>query len=250
MTMPVPRLIVGNWKMNGTRRALSEVETLARALRNQAAICQVAVCPPATLLQQVTVATGHGAVKTGGQDCHAAEIGAHTGDISASMLRDAGATYVIVGHSERRTAHGETDGTVRIKARAALDAGLIPIICVGETAIERETGVAVTVVEQQMQGSTPELTADEVVVVAYEPVWAIGTGLVPTEQDIAEMHSAIRAWLARHLGDAGPRISILYGGSMKPDNAASILAIDNVDGGLIGGASLKAEDFLAIIRCA
>lgn len=250
MTDASARLIAGNWKMNGTRRSLADVETLARALRNQSANCTVVVCPPATLLNQVTVAAGHGAVKTGGQDCHIETHGAHTGDISAGMLRDAGASYVIVGHSERRSNHGETDGTVRAKARAALDAGLIPILCVGETEKEREAGVAVTVVEQQLNGSTPALSDDETLVIAYEPVWAIGTGRVPTTADIAEMHSAIRDWLGRHAGAAGASISILYGGSMKPDNAAEILAIADVDGGLIGGASLKVEDFLAIIRAA
>ena len=168
----------------------------------------------------------------------------------AEMLRDAGASYVIVGHSERRTDHGETDGMVRAKARAALDAKLIPIICVGETDKEREAGVAVTVVEQQLQGSTPDLDKNETIVIAYEPVWAIGTGLVPTETDIAEMHAAIRTWLHEHIGAAGLRTSILYGGSMKRDNAAAILTVENVDGGLVGGASLKVEDFLAIIRAA
>lgn len=250
MAQSAPRLIAGNWKMNGTRAALSDVEILAQALRNQAANCQVVVCPPATLLHQVTMAAGRDPVKTGGQDCHFAENGAHTGDISAAMLGDAGATYVIVGHSERRTDHGETDGTVRAKARVALNAGLTPIICVGETAKEREAGVAVTVVEQQLQGSTPDLSGAEIIVVAYEPVWAIGTGLVPTEADIAEMHGAIRAWLQDRFGANGGATSILYGGSMKPDNAEAILAIENVDGGLIGGASLKVEDFLAIIRAA
>lgn len=250
MADTAPRLIAGNWKMNGTRKALAEVETLARALRNQAANCVVAVCPPATLLQQVSVAAGHGALKTGGQNCHVAERGAHTGDISAHMLRDAGATYVIVGHSERRNDHGETDGIVRTKARTALDAGLVPVICVGETQKEREAGVAVTVVEQQLNGSTPKLEDGETLVIAYEPVWAIGTGLVPTVADIAEMHGSIRAWLQRHVGTGGDAVSILYGGSMKPENAAEILAIENVNGGLIGGASLKVEDFLAIIRAA
>lgn len=236
--------------MNGTRRTLPEVETLVRALKNQPADCQVAICPPATLLQEISAVSGDATIATGGQDCHIESNGAYTGDISAAMLKDAGASYVIVGHSERRTLHAETDGTVQAKARTALDAGLVPIICVGETAAERQTGVAATVVEQQLVGSTPTLEDGEAIVIAYEPVWAIGTGLVPSEQDIEQMHAAIRHWLEKHLGSSGPTISILYGGSMKPDNAAAILNIENVDGGLIGGASLKADDFLAIIRAA
>lgn len=236
--------------MNGVRADLAEIDTLVQALGNLAPDCIVAVCPPATLLQQVSAKAGKGLVKTGGQDCHVAEKGAFTGDISAAMLHDAGASYVIVGHSERRTQHAETDGMVRAKARAALDARLTPIICVGETQRERESGVAVTVVEQQLNGSMPDLQTGETVVIAYEPVWAIGTGLVPGIEDIAEMHDAIRDWLSRHVGALASQVSILYGGSMKPDNAKAILAVDNVDGGLIGGASLKVEDFLAIIRAA
>lgn len=236
--------------MNGSRHSPSDVETLVRALRNQPAACQVIVCPPATLLHQISSVSGHGLIKTGGQDCHVAQKGAHTGDISATMLKDAGAEYVIVGHSERRADHAETDGIVRSKAQAALAAGLIPMICVGETAAERQTGVAATVVEQQLDGSMPPLEDGQKIVVAYEPVWAIGTGHVPSETDIAEMHAAIRTWLGKRLGAGGERTPILYGGSMKPDNAATILRIENVDGGLIGGASLKVEDFLAIVRAA
>ncbi len=250
MASSAPKLIAGNWKMNGVKADLAEVETLVQALGNLAPDCIVAVCPPATLLQQVSAKSGKGTIKTGGQDCHVAEKGAFTGDIGAAMLRDAGASYVIVGHSERRTLHAETDGMVKAKARAALDARLTPIICVGETQRERENGVAVTVVEQQLNGSTPALKAGETMVIAYEPVWAIGTGLVPSLEDIAEMHGAIRDWLGRHVGEAGAQVSILYGGSMKPDNARAILAIDDVDGGLIGGASLKVEEFLSIIRAA
>lgn len=250
MSGTAPRLIAGNWKMNGTSDALPEIEKLVQGLGQQTANAIVAVCPPATLLHQVSQAAAKGAVLTGGQNCHVAEKGAHTGDISGQMLKDAGATYVIVGHSERRTDHGETDGLVRTKARSALDAGLIPIICVGETEAERQGGVALTVVEQQLDGSVPDLDDGEQIVIAYEPVWAIGTGLVPTNDDIAEMHGSIREWLTGKLGEAGNAVSILYGGSMKPANAAEILAIGNVDGGLIGGASLKADDFLAIIRAA
>ncbi len=250
-------LIAGNWKMNGLSADLSQIRSLALALRNDPAHrCDVLICPPATLLAQTTRICLSGAIISGGQDCHTGQHGAHTGDISAAMLVDAGASYVIVGHSERRSDHGETDGLVNAKARAAMEAGAAPIICVGETHAERLGALAMTVVEKQLNGSVPGPEAFERrvvaknLVIAYEPVWAIGTGLVPGLEDIAVMHSAIRDWLFERFGDEGAAVRILYGGSMKPANAKKILSVPHVNGGLVGGASLKAEDFLAIIRAA
>ncbi|WP_200845257.1 triose-phosphate isomerase [Roseomonas sp. 18066] len=233
-------LIAGNWKMNGT---LAEAIDLARSVA--AAPPQKAdllVCPPFPHLVPVAGALLKSEVALGAQDCHAAAKGAHTGDVSAAMLADLGAGYVILGHSERRADHGETDATVRAKAEAALAAKLVPVVCVGESEAERLSGQAEAVVATQLAGSLPEGFAAAGGVVAYEPVWAIGTGRTPTEDDIAAMHARIRA----ELGATGAKLRILYGGSMKPSNAAAILALPNVDGGLIGGASLKAEDFLAI----
>jgi len=247
MTDRPRRLIAGNWKMNGLKAQLAEVESLIASLSADPAAADVLVCPPATLVAQVSQ-LGDGIIRTGGQDCHVMQSGAHTGDISSGMLADAGATHVIVGHSERRANHSETDMVVQAKARAALEGGLTPIICVGETEAERDTGLAMTVVEQQLNGSVPELGDGDRLAIAYEPVWAIGTGRVPSSEDIVEMHASIRAWLEKRIGAGGATVPILYGGSMKPRNAAEILALDNVDGGLVGGASLKSEDFLGIIR--
>jgi triosephosphate isomerase len=207
------------------------------------------LCPPATLIERMRQLTLGSPLLIGGQDCHEAASGPHTGDISAEMIRDAGATAVIVGHSERRTDHGETDELVRSKAEAARRAGLIAIICIGETEAERDSGETLAVVSRQLDGSVPDGTPGDVVI-AYEPVWAIGTGRTPSEGDIAEVHAHIRAGLTARFGTAGEEVRILYGGSMKPGNAAAILAVDDVNGGLIGGASLKAEDFLAIIVAA
>nr|WP_207553707.1 triose-phosphate isomerase [Pseudoroseomonas deserti] len=235
-------LIAGNWKMNGT---LAEAIDLARSVA--AAPPQKAdllVCPPFVHLVPVAGALLKTEVALGAQDCHAAGKGAHTGDVSAPMLADLGARYVILGHSERRADHGETDATVRAKAEAALAAKLIPVVCVGESEAERLSGQAESVVATQLAGSLPQGFAAAGGVVAYEPVWAIGTGRTPTEEDIAAMHARIRA----ELGAEGAGLRILYGGSMKPSNAAGILALPNVDGGLIGGASLKADDFLAIAK--
>ncbi len=204
------------------------------------------MCPPFTLLAQAAWKLKGGSVTLGGQDCSPEASGAFTGDISAPMLKDAGAAYVIVGHSERRTIHHETDALVRAKAEAALKTGLIAIVCVGETRNEREAGDAVAVVTRQLLGSMPPGGAADTVVVAYEPVWAIGTGLTPTSADVAEMHKAIRRLLGEIYGAAGAKIRILYGGSVKPANAKELLGLDNVDGALVGGASLKAADFLAI----
>jgi triosephosphate isomerase (TIM) len=244
-------LVAGNWKMNGTEAALAEVTKLAGLLSaGRAPACTIVLCPPSTLLDRLTKAAAGSPIVTGGQDCHPAISGAHTGDISAQMLADAGARYVIVGHSERRANHGETDDLVRRKAEAALAAGLTPIICVGETEAERRGGIADAVVATQLEGSAPDQWADAGIVIAYEPVWAIGTGLTPTIADIAEMHDGIRALLLKRFGERGDTVHILYGGSMKPSNAAEILKVQNVNGGLVGGASLLANDFHAIISAA
>ena len=245
MTPGVRPLIAGNWKMHGT---LGEALSLAAAVQAGAAglAAALVVCPPALHVVPVAAALRGGAVAVGGQNCHAAAKGAHTGDIGAPMLADAGASHVILGHSERRADHAETDSMVRAKVLAALGAGLTPIVCVGETEAERLAGQAEAVVTRQLADSLPDSFAG---VIAYEPVWAIGTGRVPTEADIAVIHAAIRAVLAARFA-AGGTTRILYGGSMKPANAAAILALPNVDGGLVGGASLVACDFLAIARAA
>lgn len=246
MTPGVRPLIAGNWKMQGT---LAEAAALAGAVRDGAAglPADLLVCPTFLHVAQVAALMAGSPVATGAQDCHAAPKGAHTGDVAAPMLRDAGASHVILGHSERRTDHAETDAGVRAKAEAAAAAGLVPIICVGETEAERLAGEAEAVVGRQLQGSLPDGFAG---IIAYEPVWAIGTGRTPTEADIAAIHGTIRAALAARFGAAGGRMRILYGGSMKPGNAKAILALPNVDGGLVGGASLVAADFLAIARAA
>ncbi|MBI1185938.1 MAG: triose-phosphate isomerase [Alphaproteobacteria bacterium] len=234
-------LIAGNWKMYGLAAALMELDALKAALAAAPATGDVAICPPATLLAQAAWKLKGAPILLGGQDCHTAGEGAHTGDLSAAMLADAGASLVIVGHSERRRDHGETDALVRAKADAALRAGLTPIVCVGETIEQRRAGQAEATVGAQIAGSLP---AEGELVVAYEPVWAIGTGLTASTDEIAAMHGFIRSTL-------GPRAAatrILYGGSVKPQNAGEILALDEVDGALVGGASLKAADFSAIIR--
>ena len=234
-------LAAGNWKMNGLGADAGEIALLAAKLVVREAEADVLICPPATLLARMAVAFEGQGIAFGAQDCHAKPSGAHTGDISAEMIADAGGSYVIVGHSERRAGYGETDATVAAKAAAALNAGLVAIVCVGETLDEREAGKALAVVDAQVQGSLPAGATPENTVIAYEPVWAIGTGKTPSLDDIAEMHAAIRA----RLGSPGFRI--LYGGSVKPANAAQILGLANVDGALVGGASLKAADFDAII---
>lgn len=246
--MPRTALIAGNWKMNGLAGDLGFFGEVARAAADSPA--DILVCPPATLLALAAKTCSGTAISVGGQDCHARESGAHTGDISAVMLRDAGADYVILGHSERRADHGESDAIVRSKAEAALAAGLIPIICVGETQAERESGQAETVVARQLAGSLPENPQKMELVIAYEPVWAIGTGRIPELSDIAEMHQALHGALVRRFGDAGAAIRILYGGSVNGDNAVDILAIDHVGGALVGGASLTAAKFEPIIAAA
>jgi triosephosphate isomerase len=249
MAADIRPLIAGNWKMNGASASLAEVEKLGRLLAAQTVRADVAICPPATLLSRLSAIASAG-VLTGGQDCHTAASGAFTGDVSAAQLADAGASVVIVGHSERRAGHGETDAIVHAKAQAALLAGLTPIICVGETRAEREGGTFDAVVETQLAGSIPDEVAGRDFVVAYEPVWAIGTGLTPTSDEIAAMHRMIRARLVARFGPHGETVRILYGGSLKPANARGILGLDNVNGGLVGGASLLADDFFAIISAA
>lgn len=249
MTSAGPRpLVAGNWKMNGLRaaaRVLGEVaEGYTAELR---AKVDLLVCPPATLVGSFAAAALGTGVAVGGQDCHAQASGAYTGDVSAEMLADLGATHVIVGHSERRQYYGEKDADVRAKAEAARRSGLIAIVCVGETRDERQAGKTLSVVKRQLRGSIPEGMTGADLVVAYEPVWAIGTGLTPTAADVAEVHALIRDELRRLVGKAdAPKVRILYGGSVKPSNAAELMAVDNVNGALVGGASLVAADFLAI----
>ena len=233
--------------MNGLGGSLAEVAALRAALAEAAPACRVALCPPATLVERMAQAAGND-IEIGGQDCRAETHGAFTGDISAAMLGDAGATLVILGHSERRQGHGETDALVASKAGAALAAGLSPIICVGETLDQREAGRAVEVVRGQIMASLPLDLAGADFAVAYEPVWAIGTGLTPTLEQIEEVHRAVRAAMIERLGPGVAATPILYGGSVKPDNAREILAVPEVGGALVGGASLKAADFLGIIR--
>jgi triosephosphate isomerase len=233
--------------MNGLTASLAELKAMREAVdAGKAGAAELAVCPPATLLAQAAWALKGGKVSLGAQDCHAKDSGAFTGDIAAPMIKDAGAQYVIVGHSERRQYHGETDAAVKAKAEAALKSGLTAIVCVGETRAEREAGKAIEVVSTQVRGSLPPGGAPETVVVAYEPVWAIGTGLTPTPGDVAEVHAAIRKLLGEVYGAAGAKLRILYGGSVKPSNAKELLGLANVDGALVGGASLKAVDFMAI----
>ena len=248
MTPGVRPLIAGNWKMHGLA---AEAQALARAVAAGAAglKAEVLICPPATLIAPLTQACA-GVVALGGQDCHEAAKGAHTGDISATMLKDAGASYVILGHSERRMAYRETSHRVRAKAEAAMAAGLIPVVCVGEPEDDRLLGRAEEVVAEQMAESLPDGFGAAGGVVAYEPVWAIGTGRTPTEADIAAMHAMMRAKLVASFPAEGAGLRLLYGGSVKPGNAVAILALPHVDGALVGGASLVAEDFLAIARAA
>ena len=237
------KLAAGNWKMNGDRASLAELRVIAEG--SLGASCDVAVCPPATLISAAVAVAGP--VKIGGQDCHPAKSGAHTGDIAAEMIADAGGTLVIVGHSERRTDHKEADADVRAKAEAAWRAGLLAILCVGETEAERRGGQTEAVLNRQLAGSVPDGATAANLVIAYEPIWAIGTGLTPSLDDIRAAHAHIRARLKARFGAEADRIRILYGGSVKPGNAGEIMALDGVDGALVGGASLKAIDFLAII---
>ena len=246
MSSSVRPLVAGNWKMNGLEANLGEIDKLAEGV-GAATACDVMICPPATLIARLAARAKGKPIAVGGQDCHAKASGAHTGDIAAEMLRDAGATAVIVGHSERRADHSETDAKVRAKAEAAHRAGLMAIVCVGETDAERKAGKTLDVVGRQLQGSVPDGATAANTVIAYEPVWAIGTGLTPTTADVAEVHAALRAALAKRFGAAGNAMRILYGGSVKPSNAKELMSVANVNGALVGGASLKADDFLGII---
>lgn len=240
-------LVAGNWKMNGLRASLTELDGIAAgysgALKQSV---DFLICPPATLIAEAAARVAGSGVAIGGEDCHANATGAHTGDISAEMLKDAGASYVIVGHSERRTDHGESDAVVRAKAEGGLRAGLTVIVCVGEQKDQREAGKAISVVQAQLAGSVPDGATAARVVVAYEPVWAIGTGLTPTAEDVAQMHAAIRETLTGRFGEEGKNMRLLYGGSVKPENAKTLITQANVDGALVGGASMKAKDFLGI----
>lgn len=231
--------------MNGAAASLAEIDALAKAHPDPT--CDVLICPPATLLSRLSDRASGTAIQSGGQDCHAAVSGAHTGDISAQMIADAGGSHVIVGHSERRADHGETDADIVAKAQAVWGADLVAVICVGETLAEREAGQTINIVAAQLAGSIPDGATGDTTVIAYEPVWAIGTGKVPTLEEIAEVHADIRARLTARFGPAGADMLILYGGSVKPSNADEIFGVPDVDGALVGGASLKAEDFGGII---
>ncbi len=257
MSSKLKSLVAGNWKMNGLKAAVSTGVDIGRGY--DAAIrakVDVLICPPSTLLASLGHALIGTGIATGGQDCHAKSAGAFTGDVSAAMLSDAGASFVLVGHSERRTLHDESSADVKAKAEAALAAFLTPVICIGETLAERESGKAVAVVRRQLRGSMPAaLTGQGLqgssIVIAYEPVWAIGTGKVPTPADISEMHADIRSELGKMIGKAqAAKVRVLYGGSVKPSNAAELLGLPNVDGALVGGASLDAADFMAIVKAA
>ncbi len=237
------KLAAGNWKMNGLTTQLSEIDALQDAASGAA---EVLICPPATLIGAASSRAGK--VRIGGQDCHSAASGAHTGDVSAAMLKDAGASHVILGHSERRADHGESDAFVAYKTLAAWDAGLCAIVCVGETLEDREAGKTLDIIGGQLAGSLPDDCTGENTVIAYEPVWAIGTGKVPTTDQIAEVHSFMRSTLIQRFGnDTAQAIRLLYGGSVKASNAAEIFAVADVDGALVGGASLKASDFAPIV---
>lgn len=248
-TRPTP-LIAGNWKMNGLAASLDELTALAEALTAEPVRARVAVCPPATLVERAARAAIGSAVEIGAQDCRAEQSGAFTGDVAAEMIADCGATLVILGHSERRSGYDETDSMVCAKVLAALRAGLEPIVCVGETLEERRAGRAVEVVRGQVTGSLPDALRGKAFSLAYEPVWAIGSGLTPSLAEIGEVHQAIRETLTARFGEVSSTVAILYGGSVKPGNAAEILSIEDVGGALVGGASLKAADFLGIIRSA
>lgn len=239
------KLAAGNWKMNGTADDLAQIEALTAAFA--APSVDLLICPPATLIAQMVWKKGAHPLAIGGQDCHTAAKGAHTGDISAPILAAAGATAVLVGHSERRTDHQETDALVSAKATAAYDAGLTAVICIGETLAEREAGTTLDVVRSQLAGSIPDAATAANTVIAYEPVWAIGTGKIPTIEQIAEVHGFIRSELTARFAAEGEGMRVLYGGSVKPSNAADIFAVADVDGALVGGASLKADDFGPII---
>jgi triosephosphate isomerase (TIM) len=248
MTQTIRPLIAGNWKMNGLKVAAGEFKAMIEGAAAVSEHVDLLVCPPATLLMGLAHAAKGTPVMVGAQDCHANASGAHTGDISAEIIADAGGTMIIVGHSERRADHNETDAVVRAKASAVLRAGLTAIICVGETEAQRDAGQTIAVVSDQLGGSIPDGFDPAKLVIAYEPIWAVGTGKTPTTDDLAQVHAAIRNGLIARFSDAGEGVRILYGGSVKPSNAAELLAVPDVNGALVGGASLKATDFLGIAK--
>lgn len=248
MASAVRAIVIGNWKMNGVASALKELEGIAAEVGAAALGCDVMICPPATLISRAAMAAKGSAVAIGGQDCHWNAAGAHTGDVSAEMIADCGGTAVIVGHSERRTDHAETDEIVQKKAAAALRAGLTAIVCVGETLAERKAGRTLDVVSRQVKGSLPAGATAKNTILAYEPVWAIGTGLTPTTVEVAEVHGHIRDLLKDFVRSEGEGMRILYGGSVKPSNASELMAVANVNGALVGGASLKTADFMGILK--
>jgi len=249
MTPEIRPLVAGNWKMNGLRASLDQIKAMAEGVKGALSEkVEALICPPATLLYVATALCDDSPLLIGAQDCHEKASGAHTGDISAEMIADCFGTHVIVGHSERRTDHAETDALVRAKAEAAFAADLVAIICIGETGDERKAGQTLDVLKRQLAGSVPDGATAENTVIAYEPVWAIGTGLTPTAKDVEEAHAFQRSELVARFGAVGAKMRILYGGSVKPGNARELMGVANVDGALIGGASLKADDFLAIYR--
>src|SRR5437868_1450004 len=248
MTDAIRPLIAGNWKMNGLKSALGEFDAMLAGATALAAKADLLVCPPATLIAAFADKARGLKVAVGAQDCHPKASGAHTGDLAAEMLADAGASAIIVGHSERRADHGETDALVRQKAEAAWRAGLTAIVCIGETREQRDAGKTLDVCGGQLKGSLPDGATSANLVVAYEPVWAIGTGLTPTTADVEQVHRFIRGVLTDRFREEGAKMRILYGGSVKPSNAKELMAVANVNGALVGGASLKAADFLAIAR--
>lgn len=245
-TVKVKPMVAGNWKMNGTKKDLGEVRKLVTALGRSKTKCDVMICPPATLLSRMAALKPKG-ITLGGQDCHAAESGAHTGDISAPMLKEAGAKAVILGHSERRSDHAETDKQVKAKVDAAHKAGLVAIMCIGESLKQRKSGETLKTVQGQLRGSLPDGCTAKNTIIAYEPVWAIGSGLTPTLKQVEQVHTKLRKALVRRFGDEGAKMRILYGGSVKPSNAAELMAVPDVNGALVGGASLTARDFTGII---
>lgn len=238
-------LVAGNWKMNGLQASVAELKKIVAGASKLANKVDILVCPPATLLAAFAAAAQGSPVAIGGQDCHPEPCGAHTGELSAEMLKDAGASAVIIGHSERRQNHGESDADVQEKTQAAWRADLLPIVCIGETKEERDAGATLSRIERQIDESLPQTLRGDLVL-AYEPVWAIGSGLTPTPSDVAQVHALIRDRLSGRYGAAGEGIRILYGGSVKPSNAKQLMAVENVGGALVGGASLKADEFLAI----
>ena len=248
MTDAIRPLIAGNWKMNGLKSSMAEFDAMLAGAGAVAGKADLLVCPPATLIAGFADKARGSKLKVGAQDCHPKASGAHTGDISAEMLADAGASAIIVGHSERRADHGESDVLIRQKAEAAWRAGLIAIVCIGETRAQRDAGQTLDICGGQLKGSLPDAATAANLVVAYEPVWAIGTGLTPTAEDVEQVHRFIRGGLTDRFNGEGGRIRILYGGSVKPSNAAELMGVANVNGALVGGASLKAADFLAIAK--